>query len=170
MNRDTRIESYRKIYAHLKEVKGLTNFEYSDEQKNLEFQFDGGPFHFHYCLFVNSDRVQIRAVMKTDMDEEKASSIAKEISSNMEGMSGTSYDNQIILQSNVIFFGISDQEAAKLIYDKTCEFVKYVMEYVEKEFPDIIDEKEIVGVTGSADSIIDENANTTDKSDIVKIS
>ena len=125
MNRDTRIESYRKIYAHLKEVKGLTNFEYSDEQKNLEFQFDGGPFHFHYCLFVNSDRVQIRAVMKTDMDEEKASSIAKEISSNMEGMSGTSYDNQIILQSNVIFFGISDQEAAKLIYDKTCEFVKY---------------------------------------------
>ena len=46
MNRDTRIESYRKIYAHLKEVKGLTNFEYSDEQKNLEFQFDGGPFHF----------------------------------------------------------------------------------------------------------------------------
>lgn len=168
MNRDTRIESYRKIYAHLKEVKGLTNFEYSDEQKNLEFQFDGGPFHFHYCLFVNSDRVQIRAVMKTDMDEEKASSIAKEISSNMEGMSGTSYDNQIILQSNVIFFGISDQEAAKLIYDKTCEFVKYVMEYVEKEFPDIIDEKEIVGVTGSADSIIDENANTTDKSEFVK--
>ena len=42
------------------------------------------------------------------------------------------------------------------------------MEYVEKEFPDIIDEKEIVGVTGSADSIIDENANTTDKSEFVK--
>lgn len=31
MNRETRIESYRKIYAHLKEVKGLTNFKYSDE-------------------------------------------------------------------------------------------------------------------------------------------
>lgn len=136
MNRDTRIESYRKIYAHLKEVKGLSNFEYSDEQKNLEFQFDGGPFHFHYCLFVNSDRVQIRAVMKTDMDEEKASLIAKEISSKMEGMSGTSYDGQIILQSNVIFFGVADQEAAKMIYDKTNEFIKNILDYVETEFPD----------------------------------
>lgn len=138
MNRETRIESYRKIYAHLKEVKGLTSFKYSDEQKDLEFQFEGGPFHFHYCLYVNNDRVQIRAVMNTDMDEEKAISVARELSAQMEGMSGTSYDGQIILQSNVIFFGVSDQEAAKMIFDKTCDFVKVVMDYVEREYPETL--------------------------------
>lgn len=181
MNRETRIESYRKIYAHLKEKKGLTGFNYSDEQKNLEFEFEGGPFHFHYCLFVNTDRVQIRAVMKTDMDEEKASMIAKEISSKMEGMSGTSYDKQIILQSNVIFFGVSDQEAAKMIYDKTCKFVEVVMDYVEKEFPgykikneqmsssDGNEEMQVEdGVQSAADTVSEEEETKDETSDSVE--
>lgn len=124
----TKIESYKEAYGTLKEMEQLKDFRYPKQKKHLDFSCVAGDTIIKFRLFSDRDLLQLRAEQQcNDMDDRKNGDRIHQISEKYNGVFGTAYDGNAILNMSVPLSSIADDVAKKLILDKTKEFAEIVI-------------------------------------------
>ena len=126
MEQEAKVKCYQSIYAKLKNEPGVTELGYPEKKDALVFHCNiAGDILFTYSLRMEMDLLMLRAE-QVCKGEENLTIKAQNISTQFDGMMGTSYDEKIILMLSVPFAGVTDEVASKMIFDKTLEFIRYV--------------------------------------------
>lgn len=133
MNNEAKVSSYQKIYNHLKQNPKLSDFNYPKEKEHLDFSFKAGAGTVFYRLFSNRDMLSLRYEATREASNEQLSEDAMRYSNNFPGLYGTGYDNKLVLQISIPVTGMSDQEAEKILFDKTNLFVEYILDKIVPE-------------------------------------
>lgn len=133
MNNEAKVSSYQRIYNHLKQNPKLSDFNYPKEKEHLDFSFKAGAGIVSYRLFSNRDMLSLRYEATREASNEQLSEDAMRYSNNFPGLYGTGYDNKLILQISIPVTGMSDQEAEKILFDKTNLFVEYILDKIVPE-------------------------------------
>ena len=133
MNNEAKVSSYQRIYNHLKQNPKLSDFNYPKEKEHLDFSFKAGAGTVSYRLFSNRDMLSLRYEATREASNEQLSEDAMRYSNNFPGLYGTGYDNKLVLQISIPVTGMSDQEAEKILFDKTNLFVEYILDKIVPE-------------------------------------
>lgn len=133
MNNEAKVSSYQRIYNHLKQNPKLSDFNYPKEKEHLDFSFKAGVGTVSYRLFSNRDMLSLRYEATREASNEQLSEDAMRYSNNFPGLYGTGYDNKLVLQISIPVTGMSDQEAEKILFDKTNLFVEYILDKIVPE-------------------------------------
>ena len=133
MNNEAKVSSYQRIYNHLKQNQKLSDFNYPKEKEHLDFSFKAGAGTVSYRLFSNRDMLSLRYEATREASNEQLSEDAMRYSNNFPGLYGTGYDNRLVLQISIPVTGMSDQEAEKILFDKTNLFVEYILDKIVPE-------------------------------------
>lgn len=127
MTNEMKIACYREAYAMLQGISGLSNFGWPEEKKDLDFNCMAGNTTIYFRLLSEGDLLVLRAECRSGGQDDKNEEIKDRIIAQFPGMMGTAYDGQIIVTMNVPFPSVADNDAKKIVLDKTKEFVEIVL-------------------------------------------
>ena len=124
----TKIESYKEVYNALKEMGQLKDFRYPNQKKHLDFSCVAGDTIIKFRLFSDKDLLQLRAEQQCkEKDDEKNGNRIREIAEKYNGVFGTAYDGNAILNMSVPLTSTADDVAKNLVLEKTKEFAGIVI-------------------------------------------
>ena len=124
----TKIESYKEVYNALKEMGQLKDFRYPKQKKHLDFSCVAGDTIIKFRLFSDKDLLQLRAEQQCkEKDDEKNGNRIREIAEKYNGVFGTAYDGNAILNMSVPLTSTADDVAKNLVLEKTKEFAGIVI-------------------------------------------